>query len=173
MTFRLLLSLSLLTIAATRAHAGAVIWDLSGVTFNDGAFGSGYFVYEGTSQTFMDWSVTTSAGSSFAGFLYTPATSAAVANNASCAVDFIAYGNPSEFLCLNPASALIAGATPDLLPSSLEAYAAGRRMVVAGILSDPPAGGGDAVPEPATFSLVALALAAVTGWLRRPSIRPI
>jgi hypothetical protein len=167
MLARTLLSLSLLTIAATVARGATVIWALQGVTFTDGAFGSGNFVYEANTQTLLDWSVATSASGSFGGFLYTPTTSIAVANAGSCAVDFIAVGNSSQFLCLNPASALVAGAEPDLLSSSLESYTGGLRTVASGRLQDPPPGGGDAVPEPATFGLVALALVWVASLSRR------
>jgi hypothetical protein len=163
MPARTLLTLLLLTMAATVAHAGPVIWDLQGIIFSDGAFASGYFVYDANTQAFIDWSITTSVSVSFGGFLYTPATSIAIGSGRSCGVDFISAGNTTQFLCLNPASALVAGATPDLLSSSSEAYSGGQRTVVAGSLNDPPPGGGDAVPEPATFGLVALALAAAIG----------
>lgn len=170
MPARTLISVLFLATAATFAQASPVLWNLDGVIFSDGGAGSGDFVYEASTGTVLDWNLTTGAGGSFDGFVYTPTTSTARANVGGCAVDFIAARNTS-FLCLNPASALVAGTAPDLLSSSFEFYASGLRTVASGSLEDPPIGGGAAVPEPAPFGFVAFALALATGLYSRRTFR--
>lgn len=155
MLARTLLSLSFVAIAATVAHAATVSYDAN-------------------TQTFLDWSVTNSMSGSFGGFSETPVKGSSTADAGGCAVDF---GNAPRLLCVNPSSALVAGAKPDLLSSSLDSYVGSLQVFASGPLQDPPQapppGGGDAVPEPATFALVALALAGVAelSRLRRPLIR--
>lgn len=170
---RLGAGLPLLILAMTSAHAGPIIWDLNGITFSGGGGGgSGYFVFDMTTQSFSDWDLTSQADVLTSGFLYAPNTSFAVANTGTCAIDFVADGNASQFLCLNPESALIAGATPALSSSSFESYSGGVRTVISGGLTDPPPGGGDSIPEPATFglALVGAALFAGLSRVRRRSI---
>jgi hypothetical protein len=166
MPVRVPLSLLSLTIAATIAHAGPIIWDLNDVTFTDGAFGSGYFVYDANTQSILDWAIATSASDFTESFLYTPTTSVAVASSGSCVVDFLADENTSQFLCLNPGSALVEGAAPDLSSSSFESDPHGLRTIASGVLQDPGPGGGDTVPEPATFGLVVLASTVFIGLSR-------
>ena len=156
------LRLCVLFMAAEVARAGPVTWDMQGVMFSDGAVASGYFVYDADTQDVTDWSVMTSTSGLFQGFFYTATTSIAVTNVGGCDVDFIAAENSSQFLCLNPASALVAGASPDLLPSSLESGMGGSRTIATGDLQDPPTGPGAAIPEPTTLSSVALALSVIS-----------
>src|ERR1700722_18448100 len=89
---RTALALGLLIAAAGVMPAGSITWDMQGVSFSDGAVGSGYFVYEADTQTILDWSVMTSASSLFQGFSYTAATSVAATDAGGCAIDFIAVG---------------------------------------------------------------------------------
>jgi hypothetical protein len=153
-------------ICAAAAQASPVIWDLQGLTFSDGASGTGYFVFDADIRKFVDWNIVTTSSGTFAGYLYTPLTSIAVADSAGCLAGFAADAH-APFLCLNPASPLIAGATPDLLPSSNETYLSSRRFVSSGVLVDPPAGGGATVPEPATIGSIAFGIIAVIGFIRR------
>jgi hypothetical protein len=166
---RLCAGFPLLILAMTSAHAGPIIWNLNSVTFSDGAAGSGYFIYDMTMQSFSDWDLTSQGGP---GFLYAPGTSVALANTGACAIDFVADGNASQFLCLNPESALIAGATPALSSSSFESYPGGVRTVMSGGLTDPPPGAGDSIPEPATFGLALIGATLFAGLsrVRRRSI---
>jgi hypothetical protein len=151
---RLCAGLPVLLLTLTSATASPIVWDLKNVTFNDGAVASGFFVYDMTSQSFSDWDLVSSAGSIASGYTYVPGTSVTVANTGTCGIGFMASGNASQFLCLNTESALVAGAAPALSPSSFESYPGGVRTVVSGGLTDPPPGGGDSIPEPATFGLV-------------------
>ncbi len=167
---RLCAGVPLLILTMTSAHAAPITWNLSSVTFNDGAAGSGYFVYDMITQSFSDWDLTSQAGGVTSGFQYAPSTSVALANTGTCAIDFVADGNASQFLCLNPESPLVAGTTPALSSSSFESYPWGLRTVIAGGLTDPPPGGGDSIPEPATFGLAligATALFAGSSRIRR------
>lgn len=160
-------SLLLLSFIASVAHGAAIKWELQSVIFSDGAFGTGSFVYEAITHSFRDWKITTSVSNTFGGFVYTPTTSQAIANAEGCALNFIATASHSQFLCLNPASTLEVGATPQLLRTSIESFPGGVRVIASGSLSDPPPGGGDAVPEPATCLFTALALATIIGTARR------
>jgi len=159
--FSLLRSLSILGVLAGASHAAAINWELKSVIFADGAIGTGTFVYDAPTQHFLTWSITTSASSIMDDYTYTPDTSLAIANYGGCTVNFIASANPSRFLCLNPESALVLDATPQLLASSLESSPGGIRGVLSGSLSDPPPGGGVAIPEPATVLLALAAFIAV------------
>ncbi len=165
---RLCAGFPLLILTMTSAHAGPIIWDLNGITFSGGGGGYGYFVYDMTTQSFSDWDLTSQAGVLTSGFLYAPNTSFAVANTGTCAIDFVADGNASQFLCLNPESALIAGATPALSSSSFESYPWGVRTVIAGGLTDPPPGGGDSIPEPATFGLALIGASSIRRLVESP-----
>ena len=160
----------LLTLATTVSYGAVVNWDLQGVTFSDGGTASGTFVYEATTQSILFWNIHTYPGSAFSGFAYEPSTSQALTNYNGCSIDFVATRSTSIFLCLNPSSALSAGATPELVTGSLESYPGGRRLIVSGSLSDPPPGGGDAIPEPATaFLVVPVLVAALRVARRRPA----
>lgn len=171
---RLCAGFSLLLLAMASAHAGPITWHLNSVMFNDGGSESGYFVYDMATQAFADWDVTSQAGGLTSGFLYGPNTSVALANTGTCAIDFVADGNASQFLCLNPESALIAGATPALSSSSFESYPGGVRMVVSGgVIDDPPPGAGDSVPEPASFCLVLIGATTLFAGFSRIRRRPV
>lgn len=169
---RLCAGLPVLLLTLTSATASPIVWDLNKVMFNDGAAASGFFVYDMTTQSFSDWDLVSSAGSVASGYTYVPGTSVAAANTGTCDIGFMADGNASQFLCLNTESALVAGAAPGLSPSSFESYPGGVRTVVSGGVTDPPPGGGDSIPEPATFGLVLIG-ATLFSALWRVRRRPV
>ena len=71
----LLFGLALVVTTAGRANASPLVWTLAGVTFNDGGTASGTFTIETTTGLLMDWNITTTAGSTLAGFTYNQTTS--------------------------------------------------------------------------------------------------
>jgi len=118
----------MLVVLASVGRAGPVLWDLQGVTFTDGASGTGYFLFDANLSQVFDWNIVTASSGNgatsggFLGFDYSPVTSVALANSSGCVMDFVDDLNPSRSLCLNPESPLIAGATPALLPTSYESF---------------------------------------------------
>jgi hypothetical protein len=153
----------MLAVLASLTNASPVLFDLQGVQFTDGATGTGYFLFNPNVSQFLDWNIVTSS-TNVAGFVYTPLTSLASTNSAGCMVDFIDTVDRSQSLCLIPDSSLVAGASPDLLPTSFESFDSGYRFVSAGTLQDPQCSL-CSVPEPSTFNFVgfgALAILALT-----------
>lgn len=146
------------SLSALAANASPVLWDLRNVSFTDGGAASGSFLYDSANQTVLDWNVFSSPVGSFSGFSYTPATSASRGGLGNCSIGFFALPNTLQSICLNPDSPLVAGATPTLLPSSRESSSVGQRAVATGKLEDPPVGGGEAVPEPNSWTLLVLPL---------------
>jgi hypothetical protein len=70
----LVLGVVLLTILGFARSSLAVpfTFTLTGVTFNDGATASGYFIFDPSTSTYGPFSITTTAGVSFTGSLYSP-----------------------------------------------------------------------------------------------------
>jgi len=168
---------ALLAASAAVTCASPVFFDLQGVTFNDGASGSGYFVFDPSLSQFSYWSiVTTSSGTGaiigpFSGFDYNPLTSGASAGSPGCAAEFVDTLDASQSLCLATDSPLVAGASPALLATSFESSGSGERFVSAGTLPDPNNCPSCGVPEPSTFNFVglgSLGLLAMAIWRLLP-----
>jgi hypothetical protein len=59
-----------LAVVASPVRASPILWTLTDVTFDDGGTASGSFVFEDVTGAYSDLSITSTAGSSFAGATY-------------------------------------------------------------------------------------------------------
>jgi hypothetical protein len=66
-----MLALFVAALSAQSASANPILWNLVGVTFDDGGTASGSFVYDADTNTYSNISITTTAGSEFGGATYT------------------------------------------------------------------------------------------------------
>lgn len=137
MCLRLLLSLSFVLTAANVSHASAVSWDPQSDKRSGGADAFRALFYDYTAQR----SVGIEAFADGYEDLLDGPTSIAATDRGIYVAEPLAVGNASQFPGLNTASEFAAGAEVDLLPGSITVQG--------------PPGGGDTVPEPATFGLIA------------------
>lgn len=167
---------ALLATLALPCHADVIRWQLQGVTFADGATASGFFDFETTTRSTIDWDIVTTTGTAPGdpfgpGFEYTPAASRTNSNGLDNNMTLIAprTGVPRYTLSFSVLSSL---STPvSFLPlavgsleASVPAGTAFSRPVTAGGLGAVP------VPEPATWLILATGLAAL-GLRKRRAAR--
>ena len=163
--------LALLGSLALPCQADVIRWQFQHVTFADGGTVTGFFDYETTTHSTINWDVITSAGTAPGdpfgpGFEYTPAVSRTNSNGSDTIVSFIAprTGLPRylfDFTFLGSLSTP-AGNVPVATFSqevSVPAGTAFPRLVTAGTIS--------VVPEPAAW----LTLVAGLAWLGRRKLR--
>jgi hypothetical protein len=95
------------------AHAQAINWSLSGVTFNDGASLTGTFSTDSSTGSLLSWDLTTSAGETLPGFHYDVNSSGKYADNLYASNSFLIVNNDpfaQPYLNLSFTNAL---STPD------------------------------------------------------------
>jgi hypothetical protein len=151
--------------AALPAQATPVTWHLSGVTFNDGATASGWFVYDATSHVTGAFDISTTAG----------ALSAATYDNSSGGLYNGGFG-PNALSAITTSGARYF--TMDFLSpltnaggvlgintaTSWECYnCSPYRLVTAGTITSQAA----AVPEPGSLAMLVPALAMLGFMTRR------
>jgi len=153
--------------AATSAGAAILTWTLQDVTFVDGGTASGSFVYDTASHATSDWDITTTAGTTLAGFHYQPSGGLVQIDVFSTnTLLFAASPSFSSYLYLHFAGPLTAaGGTVALLTvrspqGSLEAGPPVGRAVQSGSVSA-------VVPEPGVWALMILGFGATGSALRR------
>jgi uncharacterized protein (TIGR03437 family) len=89
-----------IVLSAAAALCDPVTWTLYNATFNDGGTATGYFVFDADTDTFSNWNIVASAGSTLPAFTYTPATSTVkyVPNgDISCAGPCIEFASNQQF----------------------------------------------------------------------------
>jgi hypothetical protein len=155
------LALALGTGEASANH----IYQLSGVTFDDGGTATGTFTTDDGITAFLAWDITTSTVGGHVGFEFTNFTSSS--NNDGMPNSILILGNASSVneLVLTFTGGLIAtGAT--LTPGagqSFEGTVGGTRNVTSGSVV-----AAAAVPEPSSFVLAGIAaLAGLGAWVMR------
>jgi hypothetical protein len=164
------IALLLSALSAHAATAQALLYTLSGVTFNDGGRANGSFIHDANSTTFVSYDITTtdSLTDAFTGFHYTTANSSAYS-----ALPFLfnfnaGSPNPRHLLGLDLSRAF--GATPGtytIQPGTLDAdgdlsgngelTASLARAIVSGSIVVTPA------PEPSQTAAIGLGNLALTG----------
>jgi len=68
--YRIFLGLIILGLSAASAAAAPLLWTLSGVTFSDGGAAAGSFVFDASTNTYSNISITTTTGSARTGAVY-------------------------------------------------------------------------------------------------------
>jgi hypothetical protein len=165
----------LTAIDSHQAEASLVQWTLSGVTFNDGGTASGSFDYDADIQAVSGFDVTTTAGTALPGdhYLDLHGDQPPYPPSGFAVLDILDPANltGSPFIALNFGSPLSnAGGVIPLVHGISEGFCLNvdcsfgdyRRSIAAGAVVGVDA----AVPEPATLSLLAIAVAAL-GCRRR------
>jgi hypothetical protein len=156
---RIILSVAVLT--ASVASASPLTWTLDGVTYEDGATASGYFVIETTTGDMLSWDITTAAGT-LGAYHYDSASSSLFGRDMFSANSYVIASNAIDlnpYVNLSFASALTAAGTVNFNHSadfdgSWECdNCATLRFLTAGSVT--------AVPEPAPVALFGIALAAL------------
>lgn len=155
----IVVSLALLFVAgANAAPVGPPVTYLLDGTFSDGGTLTGSFTFQADNcspacSTYTDIVLTTTSGTEFAGFTYTP-------ENQNTGGTFISAAASPLTLTINFAESLWSGSSVIAISSGQEYSSAtkGQRTIVSGTLT--------AVPLPAAVWLLASALAGL-GWLRR------
>ena len=174
--------------AAGSAHADTLLtYDLSHVTFSDGASASGDFVFDATTDKITAWNITVSAGSEKLGHssiavpaqTFSSSSGGSVAYTGAEGQDFLFYGNSSGKDVLNLAFSTSLLSAPR--SATLNALVSADALVYHGIplasgLSGRSAGvslvGGAPiapVPEPSAVTLMLAGALVVGATLRRRS----
>ncbi|HEY0163560.1 MAG TPA: hypothetical protein VGB69_12845 [Edaphobacter sp.] len=164
---RTLVVLLLLPVISRTASATPVTWTLQDVTFTDGASASGSFTIDLNKGQILNWDVVTTAGSSLAGFDYTPSTAYAY-ESSSTEIFFKSinpvtgpYGISSSYLFLYFQTPLTnAGGVIDLTTQSYQCDNCAPYRYVSGgyVTSELPL---SAVPEPPSGFLVLSSVALI------------
>jgi len=142
------------------AQADPIVWTLQGVTFDDGGTATGSFIYDAATNTYSSWDIATTRG--FAVILpFTYGSSADLFEPSASQVGFhfelvpLGFRRNLNLTFLSPLTD--AGGTIGILSQSYEYDVESHsglpviRHITAGSVSTGPA----AVPEPATFVLLA------------------
>jgi hypothetical protein len=161
---------------APPASASPILWNLVGVSFNDGETASGSFAYDAATNTYSSVNITTTTGNRVAGATYLFLDPAFVLN----AVNLIVVPNagpydhftPILFLAFNPPLMASGGTVSILFEDSVEGTCNGPGCSALNFQGTPlrfvSAGSVSTVPEPSSFSLVfAAAFALCLGSLVR------
>jgi PEP-CTERM motif len=168
---------SLLLLFSAGACAGPILWTLQGVTFNDGGTASGSFLFDAGTGQYSSINITTTSGSVLTGATYAFPDPANAPFNGPAELFMVASNAPdltgSPFLSLIWQSNLTgaggtipfsttlnSGETTCTSPTCSSINQSKVRLATAGAVTTA------AVPEPGTFVLVGVALAAV-GLRRR------
>ena len=147
--------------------AQALTWELADVSFADNTLVSGTFDYDSASNTYSNWSISVLAGIGLPAYTYTQGLDSGFAGSASAgAVDFVAFppALSGRYLRLSFSSPLTnAGGFIPLQPNnSFECdNCTTSRPIVGGAVF------AQAVPEPGSWALFGLGLAAVGAVMRR------
>ena len=145
-----LFSLLVLATFGEVASAAPLLWNLQGVTYDDGATAIGTFTPFDSSTGYTDWSIVTSAEGNFAAFTYTPATSTV----ASCCDDELQLtsNDGTRVFDLEFDDSTVGGQSPqnvdgsETIPGDLRRVSSGEIVL----------GGPEAVPEPQSLLLLAV-----------------
>jgi hypothetical protein len=147
--------------------AQALTWELADVSFADNTLVSGTFDFDSSSNTYSNWNISVLAGIGLSAYTYSQGLDVGFAGTASAAaVDFVAFPPDStgRYLRLTFSSPLTnAGGFVPLQPNnSFECDNCNiSRPIVGGAVF------AQAVPEPGSWALFGLGLAAVGAVLRR------
>jgi hypothetical protein len=158
-------------------HAG-VVWQMMGVTFDDGATASGSFAYAAATNTYSAWDISVTFGPAFPAYRYLPNVDGGIIgiNNATT-VDILAFSSTVasglRFVRLQFSVPLTdAGGTiplvtnPTAYPFTSVERDTLRRFVTAGRITSIPE---SLTPEPSSFTLVGAALALALAVVNRRS----
>lgn len=153
--------------APAPALATAVIWNLSNVTFDDGAKATGYFTFDADTDAVSDYSISTSAGA-LAAYTYSNAT--AQPNPASdTQFLFVPYG-ANRYLILRTAVALtdLGGSVSLLSGYDYQSFECGNCFPIRAVMSGALVSGVlPSVPEPASWGLMVGGFGMLGAALRR------
>lgn len=153
--------------AVTPAYATPVTWTLSNVVFADGAKATGSFVYDADTQTISTSSIAVTAGTLSAYTYNMKGLVNAVAPNTILILNN--FGDAvSRYLDLQTVSALTnnGGIMALVTGTTTLSYECNNCSIVRYITSGSLQAGSTNIPEPATFGLLGLGLAAMA-WRRR------
>jgi hypothetical protein len=150
---------------ASVASATPIQWNLSGVTFGDNATLSGSFFYDAVTNTYSNWSLSTSNGS-LSAYTYNTADSGLIGLSDADEL-FVYSGGENRYINLNFMGALTdAGGTVALeLASTFTDFFTGSwecnncstvRWITGGVVTT--AARETTVPEPSSIALLGLAL---------------
>src|SRR5205085_2592644 len=148
-----LLSALVLAASVDVAHAAPLLWNLQGVTFDDGATAMGTFTPFDSSNGYTDWSIVTSAEGHFAALTFTPSMSTV----ASCCDDDLQLTSKdgTRVFDLNFNDSKITGPSPqtvggsEQIPDSRRRVSSGEIVLAAQVAS---------VPEPGSLLLLGAGL---------------
>jgi hypothetical protein len=174
---RFLIALAAALVVGGPAAAATLRWDLNNVTFDDQGTATGFFVYDSTSETVLDWSITVSpwsvptpspaftydkdtAGNSF--FVLDPNSTLQPFGLNFISTEQTFEGRARQLRLIFGATLVDPGVVPLVVPNSFGAECFNCvpfRSVASGeVVSE--------VPEPSTYALMLAGLAAL-GWAAR------
>jgi len=179
MNIRHMLASAIVSLGVTVAGAGQAsitTWDLSGVAFDDGGTASGDFTFNTATDSFVTWSITTTATTlpevdnffTLNGFTYTDGNTASNGNALSVNFHTTSDSNNLDLIF----AGLLTGGQTTIVLSGSEGESGNTRLISSGEIVEV-----SNAPLPGTLPLFITALAALAGFrwmqLRRfPAFKP-